>query len=52
MNSQSYFYKCSPEYIESIAPDLQDQITKSISILSKKQTPYEINKDVFWTLNR
>ena len=50
MNPQSYFYNCSPEYIKSIDPDLQDQIIKVISQLPKRQTQSEINSDLFWHL--
>jgi hypothetical protein len=51
MNSQSYFYNCSPEYIKSIDPDLQHQIITVISKLPKRQTQSEINSDLFWYLN-
>ena len=50
MNSQSYFYNCSPEYIESIDSDLQNQINTVISRLPKRQTQSEINSDLFWYL--
>jgi hypothetical protein len=50
MKPQSYFYNCSPEYINSIDPDLYDQIITTIGQLQKKQTQSEINSDLFWHL--
>jgi len=50
MNPQSYFYNCSPEYINSIDPDLYDQVIQTISQLPKRQTQSEINSDLFWYL--
>jgi hypothetical protein len=50
MNPQSYFYNCSPEYIKSIDPDLQDQIITVLSKLPKRQTQSEMNSDLFWHL--
>ena len=50
MNLQSYFYKCSPDYIDSIEPSLQVQITSIINQLPKRQTQSEINSDLFWLL--
>ena len=50
MNPQSYFYNCSPEYINSIDPDLYDQIIQTITRLPKRQTQSEINSDLFWYL--
>ena len=47
MNSQSYFYNCSPEYINSIDAHLYDQIIKTIEKLPKRQTQSEINSDLF-----
>ena len=47
MNSQSYFYNCSPEYINSIAAHLHDQIITTIEQLPKRQTQSEINSDLF-----
>ena len=47
---QSYFYNCSPEYINSIDPNLKDQIIIVISRLPKRQTQSEINSDLFWHL--
>jgi hypothetical protein len=50
MNQQSYFYNCSPEYINSIDANLYDQIIHTISRLPKRQTQSEINSDLFWYL--
>lgn len=50
MNTQSYFYNCSSEYINSIHADLYDQIIRTISQLPKRQTQSEINSDLFWYL--
>jgi hypothetical protein len=48
MNPQSYFYNCSPEYINSIDNNLYDQIITAIKQLPKRQTQSEINQDLFW----
>jgi len=50
MNTQSYFYNCSPEYINSIDPHLYGQILTIVEILPKRQTQSEINSDLFWYL--
>jgi len=50
MNSQSYFYNCSPEYINSIDEHLHDQIITTIEQLPKRQTQSEINSELFWYL--
>ena len=50
MNPQSYFYNCSPEYIQSIDHALYDQIINIINQLPKRQTQSEINSDLFWLL--
>lgn len=50
MNSQSYFYSCSPEYINSIDTHLYDKIVTTIEQLPKRQTQSEINSDLFWHL--
>jgi hypothetical protein len=50
MNPQSYHYKCSPEYINSIDPDLSNQIITTIKQLPKRQKQSEINSDLFWLL--
>ena len=50
MTPQSYFYNCSPEYINSIDAHLHDQIITTIEQLPKRQTQSEINSDLFWYL--
>ena len=50
MNLQSYYYNCSPDYIDSIDPSLQVHITSVINQLPKRQTQSEINSDLFWLL--
>jgi hypothetical protein len=50
MKSQSYFYNCSPEYINSIDEHLHKQIITTIKQLPKRQTQSEINSDLFWYL--
>jgi len=52
MNSESYYYNCSPDYINSIDPDLYGQIAKIIDRLPKRQTQSEINADLFWLLTK
>jgi hypothetical protein len=50
MKPEFYFYNCSPEYINSIDPDIHDQIIAVIDQLPKRQTQSEINSDLFWLL--
>jgi hypothetical protein len=50
MNLQSYYYNCSPKYINSIDAHLYNQIITTIEQLPKRQTQSEINSDLFWYL--
>ena len=50
MNPLSYFYNCSPEYINSIDAELYNQIISIINQLPKRKTQSEINSDLFWLL--
>lgn len=50
MNFDSYYYNCSPEYIESINAGLFDEITSAITLLPTRQKQSEINTDLFWLL--
>lgn len=50
MNLQSYYYNCSSEYINSIDPELHDEIVVTINFLPKRQKQSEINADLFWLL--
>ncbi len=48
ITSESYFYSCSPEYIESIAGDLYVEIEHIVSNLPRRQVQCEINRGLFW----
>jgi hypothetical protein len=50
MQSLSYFYNCSKEYISSISPSLHGEIVDVISSLPKRNTQSEVNRDLFWLL--
>jgi hypothetical protein len=50
MNLQSYYYNCSPDYIDSVDPSLHNQILSALAQLPKRQTQSEINSDLFWLL--
>ena len=50
MNLKSYFYNCSPEYINSIDTTLHNQIIRIINKLPKRKTQSEINSDFLWLL--
>jgi hypothetical protein len=50
MNLESYYYNCSPDYIDTIDPSLHNQILLILSQLPKRQTQSEINSDLFWLL--
>ena len=50
MNLDSYFYNCSPDYINSIDAGLYEQIVGAVEQLPKRQTQSEINRDLFWLL--
>ncbi len=48
MKLKFYYYNCSPEYIQSIDPNLYDQIISVVGRVPKRQTQSEINADLFW----
>jgi hypothetical protein len=48
LNLKSYHYNCSPEYIESIHPDLESEVRSIIRMLPKRETQSQINEDLFW----
>ena len=48
---QSYYYNCSPEYIDSIRSNLVNDISEIINKLPKRKTQSEINRDLFWLFN-
>jgi len=48
MNPQSYYYNCSPEYIDSIDISLSNEVLRILEQLPKRQTQSEINADLFW----
>ena len=48
MSPKSYYYNCSPEYIQTIDLGLYDQIITAVSRVPKRQTQSEINADLFW----
>ena len=50
MDSLSYFYNCSKEYISTISPSLHGEIGDAISNLPKRSTQSEVNRDLFWLL--
>ena len=50
MNLESYYYNCSPDYIDTIDPSLHGQILSTLNQLPKRQTQSEINSDLFWLL--
>lgn len=50
MNLESYYYNCSPDYIDTIDPSLHNQILSILSQLPKRLTQSEINSDLFWLL--
>ncbi len=50
MNSKSYFYKCSPKSIDSIATDLYSQILETIELLPARSLQSDIEFDLFWLL--
>lgn len=50
MKAESYYYNCSPSYIDSIASDLHTEIVETIEVMPKRPTQSEINFDLFWLL--
>ena len=50
MKALSYYYNCSPSYIDSIEPDLHAQVLETVEVLPKRSTQSEINFDLFWLL--
>ena len=50
MKNADYFYNCSRDYLSSIHSGLYDEVVGIVSILPKRSTQAEINKDLFWLL--
>ncbi|ATW24568.1 BglII/BstYI family type II restriction endonuclease [Candidatus Formimonas warabiya] len=50
MKYKQLFYNCSPEYINSISPDLSNEVIGTILELPKRTRQSEINRDLFWLL--
>ncbi|ATW24577.1 hypothetical protein [Candidatus Formimonas warabiya] len=50
MKYKQLFYNCSPGYINSISPDLSNEVIDTILKLPKRPTQSEINCDLFWLL--
>lgn len=50
MKYKQYFYNCSPEYINTISPDLSNEIIGTILEMPKRLTQSEINRDLYWLL--
>ena len=50
MKHESYFYNCSREYLNSIEPNLFDEVSAAIFLLPKRATQTEINNDLFWRI--
>lgn len=48
MNVRSHYYKCSPDYIAAIDPNLHSEVGSIIRMLLKRETQAEINADLFW----
>ena len=45
---KTYYYNCSPEYIQSIDPNLHGEVESIIRMLPKREKQSEINADLFW----
>jgi hypothetical protein len=50
MEAKSYFYNCSPEYINGLDPALHNEILEIVPKLPKRRNQSEINGDLFWFL--
>ena len=50
MKAETYYFNCSPSYINLIEPYLHSQIIDTIEIMPKRGTQSEINFDLFWLL--
>ena len=50
METEFFFYKCSPEYISTISPTILDEIISIVKRIPKRQFITEINFDLFWLL--
>jgi len=51
MRSESYFYNCSRQYLNSINSVLYDEVLSAVSQLPKRRTQAELNTDLFWLLS-
>lgn len=47
---ESYFYNCSKEYLNTISPDLYNEVQEIVFKLPKRSTQSEMNQDLFWIL--
>ncbi len=50
MMCKSYFYACSPEYVERVSSSLPKEMPSIINALPKRSTQSEINQDLWWLL--
>lgn len=50
MQPATYYYSCSPEYIQGLDPSIHSDILDIVSRLPKRQIQSEINADLFWLL--
>ena len=50
MKSDSYFFNCSQQYLDSVFHMLHGEIIEVIRSLPKRMTQAEINADLFWAL--
>ena len=50
MRSESYFYNCSKQYLDSINTVLYGEVLDVVSQLPKRRTQAELNTDLFWLL--
>ena len=50
MSLNTYYYNCSPQYIDSIDSNLHGEVDSVIRMLPKRKKQSEINADLFWLL--
>lgn len=50
MDFKSFYHKCSPDYLNSIDPDLENHISRIIKLIPKRNNEDAILADFFWLL--
>lgn len=50
MTPSTYYYRCSPDYVNLLGGSMHDEILQLVGSLPRRQTQSAINADLFWQL--